>query len=83
MEAELKATQGKHDSLLLEAAQMSDAKIAELSEKLEQAVSLKNEAIAELEQERAQASGAAELEERLAVRESEATAEAAELQQVS
>jgi hypothetical protein len=57
LENQLASTQEKHDGLLLEAAQMSDNKIAELSEQLQQATSLKNVAIAELEHERAEAAG--------------------------
>lgn len=83
LETELTASQEKHDSLLLEAAQMSDARIAELSEQLQQAISLKNEAIAELEQEREQASAAEEYNERSSVKEAEASARVVELEEVS
>jgi hypothetical protein len=62
---------------------MSDARIAELSEQLQHAISLKNEAIAELEQEREQASGSEEIRERLMVQEAEASARVKELEEVS
>jgi hypothetical protein len=62
---------------------MSDARMAELSEQLQQATSLKNEAIAELEQERVQASGSEEVRERLMVQETEASARVKELEEVS
>jgi len=79
----LVAAQDKHDGLLLEAAQMSDARIADLSEQLQHATSLKNEAAAELEQEREQASGSEEIRERLMVQEAEASARVKELEEVS
>jgi hypothetical protein len=62
---------------------MSDARIAELSEQLQHAISLKNEAIAELEQEREEASGSEEIRERLMVQEAEASARVKELEEVS
>ena len=83
LEKELSTSQEKHDGLLLEAAQMSDARIAELSEQLQHATSLKNEAVAEIEQEREQASAAEEYNERLMVKESEASARVQELEEVS
>jgi len=83
LEAKLAAVQEKHDGLLLEAAQMSDARIADLSEQLQHATSLKNEAIAELQQEREEASGLEEIRERLMVKEAEASARVKELEEVS
>jgi hypothetical protein len=62
---------------------MSDARISELTEQLQHATSLKNEAVAELEQEREQASGAEEYRELLMVKEAEASARVRELEEVS
>lgn len=62
---------------------MSDARIADLSEQLQHATSLKNEAVAELEQERELASGSEEIRERLMVQEAEASARVKESEEVS
>lgn len=53
LESEKADAQARHDGLLLEAAQMSDARIAELSNERDKVTSLRNELVAELEQERA------------------------------
>ena len=82
LEIEAANSQEKHDGLLLEAAQISDVRIAELSEQLQHATSLKNEAVAELEQEREQASAVEEYNERLMVQESEASSRVKELEEV-
>jgi hypothetical protein len=82
LEDQLAAAQEKHDGLLLEAAQMSDNKIAELSEQLQQTTSLKNEAIAELEHERAESAGSKDREADLMSNEAEATSKVEELQEV-
>jgi len=79
---QLATAQEKHDGLLLEAAQMSDNKIAELSEQLQHAQSLRNEAVAELEHERAESAGSREREEELKVKGAEVTSKMKELQDV-
>jgi predicted transcriptional regulator len=82
LEKQLAAAQEEHDGLLLESAQISDRRIAELSEQVDQANSLKNEAIAELENERKQVIAGKEREEQTAVREAEAMSKVKELQSV-
>ena len=82
LEDQLAIAQEKHDGLLLEAAQMSDNKIAELSEQLQHAQSLRNEAVAELEHERAEAAGSREREEELKAKEADAMSKVKELQDV-
>jgi hypothetical protein len=83
LQANLEAADAKHDELLLESARMSDSRIAELAEQVEQANSLKNEAVAELEHERAGGLDTKNREEQLTMRADRATSEAQKKQEVS
>lgn len=83
LQEKIAASDSKHDQLLLESATLSDAKIAELSEQLDHANSLKNEAVAELEHERAGALDAKNREEQLNARAEKAMHTTKEQQEVS
>lgn len=83
LQDKLATADAKHDELLIESARMSDARVAELSEQLEHAKSLRNEAVAELEHERAGILDAKHREEQLMARADKAVATNKEQQEVS